>query len=313
MLRSSSYGSHDLCEMQYFLDYELGLPSITNVKTVLGSITHKVLQILAQGTKDKSNIVNDEDIGEVDISEPGIILDKVFNYFVEQNSHLIFERKEYRACVSLLDTALNYLDGIFDPRNQNIFEVEKWFDIELKYDWAKYSYNIDGKPVEGYLKLMGHIDLINIIDDVTLHVVDYKTGQRKNWVTGNMKTYNELRNNHQIRMYDLVLHELYPEYPYRMIDLYYINDGGLFSYSFNDDDRKQTLKMLKKKFEDIKNMKVPHRIKPHFFCNKICSYGKNSTVCDEIYQLIKKDGLKQVYNNYADKDRIFRYGTGGRI
>ena len=46
-IRSSSYNNYDFCQMQYFLTYVLGYRSDSNKKADLGTMAHKVMEILA--------------------------------------------------------------------------------------------------------------------------------------------------------------------------------------------------------------------------------------------------------------------------
>ena len=46
-IRSSSYNNYDFCQMQYFLTYVLGHRSDSNKKADMGTMVHKVMEILA--------------------------------------------------------------------------------------------------------------------------------------------------------------------------------------------------------------------------------------------------------------------------
>ena len=45
--RSSSLGTFEMCEMKYFFQYVLGMKDKTNKKAVLGTVFHRVMQVLA--------------------------------------------------------------------------------------------------------------------------------------------------------------------------------------------------------------------------------------------------------------------------
>ena len=49
-LRSSSYTTYDFCAHQYFLEYVLGIDSLSNKKAEKGTIVHKTLEVLAHET-----------------------------------------------------------------------------------------------------------------------------------------------------------------------------------------------------------------------------------------------------------------------
>ena len=46
-VRSSSYNNYDSCQMQYFITYVLGHQSDSGKKAELGTIVHKVMEVLA--------------------------------------------------------------------------------------------------------------------------------------------------------------------------------------------------------------------------------------------------------------------------
>ena len=47
-IRSSSYGQYDYCQMSYFITYVLGHSSDSGKKAELGTIVHKVMEIMAR-------------------------------------------------------------------------------------------------------------------------------------------------------------------------------------------------------------------------------------------------------------------------
>ena len=63
-LRSSSLGTFEICEMQYFFQYVLGMKNKTNKKALLGTIFHRVMQVLADKkiaqTNKKRTVKNDD-------------------------------------------------------------------------------------------------------------------------------------------------------------------------------------------------------------------------------------------------------------
>jgi len=47
-IRSSSYNNYSYCQMQYFITYVLGHTPISGKKADLGTIVHKVMEVLAK-------------------------------------------------------------------------------------------------------------------------------------------------------------------------------------------------------------------------------------------------------------------------
>ena len=71
-MRSSSYSNFDFCQMQYFMNYVLGIPRSTPKKAAVGTSVHKVLECLANITKALDSGVHvtfgyhDREIGNID-------------------------------------------------------------------------------------------------------------------------------------------------------------------------------------------------------------------------------------------------------
>ena len=81
---------------------------------------------------------------------------------------------------------------MFDPRNRNILCPEQQFDIVIDKPWAEYEYKTTKETIKGQLAIKGTIDLITQINDDTLEIIDWKTGRRLDWATGEEKTQSKL-------------------------------------------------------------------------------------------------------------------------
>ena len=46
-IRSSSYNNYEFCQMQYFITYVLGHQSDSGKKAELGTMVHKVMEVMA--------------------------------------------------------------------------------------------------------------------------------------------------------------------------------------------------------------------------------------------------------------------------
>lgn len=277
-IRSSSYGSHEMCEMKYFGEYVLGWTGPPNKKADKGTIVHKVMEILANIKLARQNGYNhfeDEIAGEVFALELDNIFDKVYDHYTNQSSNHIWSPADYRETYKWLMKTISYNNGSMHPFNQEIVEPERHFDIEMKQDWAKYEYDINGEKITGNLRLKGTIDLITKIDNSTHEIIDYKTGKRVNWATGEEKTYEYLHKDFQLRLYHYAHNVLYPNIHNVLVTIFFINDGGAFTLAFGKNDIPETIDMIKDKFEYIKNTKQP---KPNYTwkCKKFCHFGKQT-------------------------------------
>ena len=217
--RSSSFNCHRFCPMQYYLEYTLGWRGPSNKKADKGTIVHKVLEICAVAKKalqDGKKIITDEHIGRVSTCNyKPEYLDKitarVYEYYTSRIHHHQWGEKDAKDCQKWVWKALEYNDGMFDPRNRDVVDAEPHFDFSIKQDWANYSYDIGDEKIEGCLSLKGTIDLVTRLDEDTIEVIDWKTGRRLDWATGKEKTQASLFKDPQLRIYHYAVKQMYPD------------------------------------------------------------------------------------------------------
>jgi hypothetical protein len=313
-IRSSSYGNYDYCQMQYFLCYVLGWQSPSGKKAQLGTMVHKVMECLASCKKhlqdnpdEKSLKIVDDALGEIEFTKRKLytkkfvedLLKKSFDFYRKGCEHK-YNNTDYKFCKEQIETAIEYNEGQFDPRKRNIVATEPSFDIPIQEDWAKYDYQLpDGKRVKGRLAIKGTVDLITKVEDNVIEVVDWKTGQRKNWATGEVKTYEKLLDDAQLLLYNYAISKLYPDYDQSIMSIFFTRDGGPFSMCFDKSDQDRFLEMLKKRFEEIKRNHKPQPVDPRrwdFRCKRLCHFcktnwpGTNINMCEYVEQQLHTIG-----------------------
>ena len=198
--RSSSFNCHRFCPMQYYLEYALGWRGESNQKADKGTIVHKALEICAvskKGAQDGKKTIKDDIVGKVitDLYEPEYletIIEKVYKYYSDACSHHTWTTKDLKDCTEWTWKALKYNEGMFDPRNRDVVDAEPHFDITLEEEWAKYSYDVGDEKLEGQLSLKGTVDLVTDLGDNVYEIIDWKTGRRLDWATGEEKTQEKL-------------------------------------------------------------------------------------------------------------------------
>lgn len=330
-IRSSSYNGYEYCQLQYYFTYVLGYQSPSGKKAQLGTIVHKVMEVLATLKKEqqdnpdaKSLTIVDDAIGEVKCT-PKTLHTKKFVTKMLKESYASYTNKcihdytdaDYRFCDELVQTAIGYNDGQFDPRNRNIVAAEPHFDIPIEEPWAKFTYKDDkGKNVEGQLSIKGTIDFVTEVDDGVIEVIDWKTGRRLNWATGEEKTYEKLCEDPQLLLYNYAISKLFPEYDQAIMSIFFIRDGGPFSMCFDKDDQQKFLGMLEKRWKSITRNDFPQpcsKDRKSFKCTKLCHFyktkwpGTNTSMCqyaeehliafgyDETTEKMKRDGFDSNY------------------
>jgi len=299
--------------MQYFITYVLGHRSISGKKAQLGTIVHKVMECLASCKKElqdnpaKSMSITDGAIGEIKFTEKKLftkkfvadVLDSSYKYYTEGCSHH-YTGADIKFCKGLVDDALSYNEGQFDPRKRNVVASEPQFDIPIEADWAKYEYKMpDGKVIKGQLAIKGTIDLVTQVDEGVIEVIDWKTGRRLNWATGEEKTYEKLLEDPQLLLYNYAISKLFPEYKQAIMSIYYIRDGGPFSMCFDKSDQEKFLGMLEKRFKQVQRNDFPQPIsrnRTNFKCTKLCHFyknkwpGTNISMCEHVEEHLKAFG-----------------------
>lgn len=331
-----------MCEQQYFFEYVLGWRSPSNQKADKGTIVHKVLEILAvikKGQQDSQNSIIDDIVGELPVEGYDLenIIKNVYDYYIALCHHHKWTDKDFVDCRNWVYKALTFNNGMFDPRNRNILCPEQHFDITIDKKWAEYEYDYKNEKIKGKLGLKGTIDLITKVDDSTIEIIDWKTGRRLDWATGQEKTQEKLENDPQLRIYHYAVQKLYPDIKHIIVTIFFINDGGPFSILFDPSDIPQTENMLRDKFEVIKKTKKP-ALKKSWICNKLCHYGKTSfdnthilpiieyrdgqvcqkdsfmTKCEQVKHDIELKGLDEVIDEYSAKGHnIGNYKAPGTI
>jgi hypothetical protein len=299
-----------------------------------------LLAVIKKAQQDKILFIEDEIVGNININkyDLDILIEQVYNYYIGEFSHHVWESKDFKDCRTWVYKAIEFNSGAFDPRNREIVCPEQHFDIEIKKPWSKYSYSTDEGQLEGHLAIKGTIDLITKVSDNTLEIVDWKTGKRLDWATGQEKTPEKLQNDPQLMIYHYAVSHLYPEYDYVIVTIYFINDGGPFSILFDKSDLAKTEKMLQSKFEVIKKTKKP-RLHKTWMCNKLCHFGKTTfendnkilpiieyrdnqvcnpnypmTKCEQIKHDIEIKGMDAVVSEYKKDGHSFgKYKAPGAV
>ncbi len=314
-IRSSSYNNYEFCQMQYFITYVLGHQSDSGKKAELGTMVHKVMEVMADlkkfmqdNPKRKFLITDDDALGEVKIHKDKFmddffvvsLSDRSFDSYSKDSKNK-FTAGDRKTCLNLVWKALEYNDGQFDPRTRNVVASEPHFDIVVEEDWAKYEFELpNGEKISGNLAIKGTIDLVTETDDGIIEVIDWKTGRRLDWATGEEKTYEKLCADPQLLLYNYAISKIFPQYDQAIMSIFYIKDGGPFSMCFDESDRKKFLGMLKRRFEQIKSNSCPKPLsknREHWKCTKLCHFFKNNwpnteqNMCIYIEEHLKKHGM----------------------
>ena len=341
----SSVENFEGCQHKYFLEYNLGYRSDGSLKTNIGSAVHSVIECLGlmkleiqrhkKGEPNQKYTITDDLMGTWEFTEDELYVKRMISdsevnainasranktTYIDQKKikpgysrrgeDLINRLAEKAKQVHLSDNMKpaeirDYYNFIwmtldeFDVRDYNVIAVEQNFDLEIAEDWAKLD---DG----GYVRIKGFVDLIVEIDGA-YHIFDWKTGQRKDFNTGKVKTLRCLKEDLQLAMYSYALSQLYPSIPI-IANILYTRDGGLFTVIFDETVEKLVHHEVRKHVEAVRATEIPMLRDPKRYdyrCKNMCHFAKKNTFddnicdCQFIASKIRELGLDQVEKEYS--------------
>lgn len=145
-LRSSSIGNWSFCQHQYFLTYVLGLRSPSNQKADKGTITHKVMECLAQIKQEiqrnpeaKTVSINDDALGLIEGIDVETILKpyKLSTEEVDAINRTRINKSTYKTPCQLPYGHVRF----------GVEIVERLIDLSYKY-YSEVNNHHDWKPVD---------------------------------------------------------------------------------------------------------------------------------------------------------------------
>ncbi len=232
------------------------------------------------------------------------LVQRVFNYYSLANPQHNWTSADYQDCDNFVWIPLDAHKGQFDPRRRRIAFTEQSFDFAIDAEWATFKSN--GR--DGQARIKGTIDLITQVDDTTYEIIDWKTGQRKDFATGEVKDYDKLCKDPQLMLYYYAARQLFPLIDNIMMTIFFVRDGGPFSICFEEHHMQTMEDLLRKRFKEIWDCSAPQMISPDqssFKCRLLCDYYKNNwkntntNVCKFIHQQIKEIGIDEVTKRFT--------------
>lgn len=305
--RSSSYNMYSLCQQQYFIHYVLGWPMPAGKKADMGTIVHKVLEVLARYKKAYQDNPRVPDPVFMHDEYVEWLVNYYFDYYTVGSKYKWIPA-DYRQCLKWVKDALSFNDGQFDPRRQNIIAPEMRFRFPIDADWATYNFvhPQTKERMTGQLQLQGTIDLVTQIRPEIYEVIDYKTGRMLDWATNEKKDFWSLCSDPQLRIYHYALSKLFPDIKQFVMTIYYIAYDSPFTMAYGPEDMTATEEMLRKRYEEIKHNTLPALIRNYdrWKCTRMCRFGKEKhpdcsekTICQFIHELTREKGIDFVVEN----------------
>ena len=294
-IRSSSLNNYEYCQQQHFITYLLGQESDTNIKTEVGTIVHKVCEILSHLKLAYQNSrkyeYNDPDFGLIFCEEENWLkesilsdknVDKLNKSMINKETYVDQRRIKYghkRYGILFVNSIIQKCYDFYSKKSKH-----EWTNIQFRnvfnfthifLDWnngsfdprrrnilaPEQAFNIEvrepwAKIGNQYLRLKGTIDLTTIVDN-DLEIIDLKTGARKNWATGKIKDYESLCKDPQLMLYYYAARHIFPEYKNILITIFFIRDGGPFTICLDDTSLIKTERMMEKFVKDVQKNNKP--------------------------------------------------------
>lgn len=239
------------------------------------------------------------------------IIERAYAYYSKKYSHHTWAKVDKKDINNWVWMALEYRDGLYDPRNRKIIDAEPHFDIEIDKPWARYEYDTPDGKMSGNLSIKGTIDLVTDAGDGIIEIVDWKTGQRLDWIHGGEKTYKKLCNDPQLMLYYYAASHLYPDAKHIMLSIFFVRDGGPFTICFDKEHIDKMEEKLFNTFKEIQKCDNPKMLDPkqeHWKCQYICDYYKTNwpgtkiNKCRYIKQHLNKHGMDKTTEECMNPD-----------
>lgn len=269
------------CPFKYFLQYHLKLPELkqNTIATHKGSAVHEALELHVAGhdyLKTLKDYYAKHKVWEFDNRKPG----KGFPHPVEKdctNCQWASKGKKGTVC-TIADRFITDFEGCPKPNFEDDLQLtsatinEENSVLNRKIIGAEVPFDM----VFDRFKVRGFIDLITEIDNETIEVIDYKTG---NYTKNGEQAFQDL----QMRIYSMVCKILYPQYDYVLMTLYYLRKAPV-TVTFSREDDAKTKKFLGDAYDKIIASVDPPRFRS-FKCNWCIGYDECAKVresfCDD--------------------------------
>lgn len=306
-LSPSRINTNNDCEFKYFLQYHLRLPESkeSNIYGVKGTAAHEALEFYAnfkRGLKEEA----EEDVEktlkafyaktELWKLDNGIRKAKGFTHPVGKYCEGCPWATKGGLC-SIANIPFVDVEGCPRPNFEDDLALVKKTVARSDYDifnrkiiGAEVKFDLDIEDI----RVRGVIDLVTEMDDETIEIIDFKSGN-------STKGHAAARKDAQMRTYNLVAKLIWPEYKYRMMTLYYLRKvDGIVTCVFSKEDDELTMKSLHRAWNSIKENQDPHRPSYPFW---LCNYCVGHDKCGIIKDSFVKNGkfkLPVVNCNYTD-------------
>lgn len=341
----SSMGSWNSCQLKWYFAYMLNMKDEPNKKALMGNIVHSMAEVLGlikieiQNGKTEG-VISTEEIKDVQWDEisftfPSLLnkeevefinksrinkqtyisdcqlsvgsarlgrdfvnslIEKSWKYYTEKYNTIEWGKTDKRDVFNWSWMLLEQLE----IRKLKILGCEVPFDLPIEHPDCKLD---DGS----YIRVKGFIDLVHEPSPQLLEVIDFKSGRRQNFDTGEEKTLNCLSKDLQLCLYKYIAKKLYPSHKHFMVSIQFIRDGGLFTPDINENSDEVIAETIHNHIQELKNvtdLKVLSENRDDWRCKYLCGASKRKTFdenkcdCQFIKESVRSVGLEKTTELY---------------
>lgn len=187
----------------------------------------------------------------------------------------------------------------FEPRLHTIVDLEKSFDLPIEHP----DCFVNGE----YIRVKGFIDVVYQEIPGTLSFLDFKTGERKDFSTGQEKNLESLSTDLQLCLYKYAIKKLYPDVKHIIGSICFIRDGGMFTPEFADDSDEYIFRTIHEHIKELRTCEQPtvlSETRDDFRCRYLCGgsksfdYSKDKCNCQFIKEKIRENGIQRTIEEY---------------
>lgn len=273
-LSASSIESWEKCQLQYYISRILGVRTPSGLGAARGLLFHAAVELCLN---DRGNHPKDY-IQKALVTlgkEEQLLLTKDAQQEVHQwlqNHELTFlKHKKYE----IIGTEIEF-NLIYEKVNDRFYRIDNILGPEYYL----------GLPIDKHFIIKGFIDLVLRDKDGVIHIVDWKTGQKKY-----AKLSDELYFCWQPRIYYMAATELWKATDY-VITFDYIHSHHS-PVHFGPEVKQEVLASLYNVWMEIATNKRPNRFnKENFVCKYLCGLGYHDGHCNDTWQKLNNGQIE---------------------
>jgi RecB family exonuclease len=186
----------------------------------------------------------------------------------------------------LSDSFINNVSS-YDPDNKipkELIDVgsqilDEFYDEYQDIDFNIYEKELGFKFIIGTYLVVGYIDRVDLIDEKTIKIIDYKTGK---WEV----SQKGVKDNLQLGIYALAVSEIFPDKEITA-ELHYLRSGKRKGHTFSKEDIENVKSRLIESISEVVNDSSFHPTKNEFTCS-FCEHAKSGACNTGVFRNKKR-------------------------